>query len=92
MTKVVSPTLKVSYKLDLKDIADRAYIEVLQPGSTQWIQLAALKVANNSTVPVQGSWSLSGLTKVSVRFRVVSAASAGERTFAVSSVTIGQGL
>lgn len=92
VTKVVSPTLKVSYKLDLKDIADRAYIEVLQPGSTQWIQLAALKVANNSTVPVQGSWSLSGLTKVSVRFRVVSAASAGVRTFAVSSVTIGQGL
>lgn len=92
VTKVVSPTLKVTYALDLKDVADRAYVEVLQPGSTQWIQLAALKMANNSAQPVQGSWSLSGLSKVSVRFRVVSSAAAGARSFAVTSVVIGQGL
>lgn len=89
LANVMNPELRVSYTLDLRDAADRAYIEVLQRGSTNWIELATFKPAQNTAVPAEASWSLMGFDEVTVRLRVVSAETSGSRDFAVRSITVG---
>ena len=84
-----SQTVSLRYHLALTDAADRAYIEVLRPGSTRWTAIAAFD-HNDNSVQAEATFGFEGVESVRVRLRVESAQSSGARQFAVRWITVGQ--
>ena len=86
---VKDPRLSLAYTLTLTDNGDRAYVETLSAGSSEWKQVAELKKSDNTATALQKTWSLSKNDSVRVRVRIVSAATAGARSFVLKSITVG---